>query len=630
MCGVAGILNRDRARSVDHDFLLKMALVQAHRGPDQSGEYIDDGIGLAHRRLSIIDLSSGKQPLTNEDGNVIVTYNGEIYNYRELMDELKAKGHQFRTRSDTEVIVHAWEEWGRDCVKRFRGMFAFAIWDRRQEVLFVARDRLGIKPIYFTILENNQFLFASELKALEQHPLLPRGLDYEAVQDYFSLGYIPEPKTIYAGVRKLLPGHYIYLDRASFKVRQEQYWDLPFGTSEYGSEKDITEELLHRLREAVKIRLVSEVPIGAFLSGGVDSSTIVALMAELNESQITTCNISFDNEAFDESVYASGIAQRYGTNHIVERVGLEHFNVLDRIIHMYDEPFADSSSIPTYMVCEMARKHMTVVLSGDGGDETFAGYRRHKMHMHEEKVRSLLPLGIRKTIFGFLGAAYPKADWAPQFLRAKTTFQSLSRDSVGAYFNSVSILNDDTRNRLFSREFKKNRQGYSTTELFYEYARNCPSDHPLSQVQYIDYKTYLPGDILTKVDRASMANSLEVRVPILDHKFLEWASALDPGVKLKNGEGKYILKKAMEPYLPDDVLYRKKMGFSVPIGHWLRNELKDELSVLGNNSMLADMDILDMKFVNRMVSQHISGSRDHTPALWSLLVFDRFVKEKIQ
>ena len=374
---------------------------------------------------------------------------------------------------------------------------------------------------------------------------------------------------------------------------------------------------------------MSEVPIGAFLSGGVDSSTIVALMAEQSENQITTCNISFENTDFDESKYAKDVSIKYGTNHIVEQVGLEHFNILDKIIGMYDEPFADSSSIPTYKVCEMARRHMTVVLSGDGGDETFAGYRRHNMHMHEEKIRSALPLGLRRSIFGVLGALYPKADWAPQFLRAKTTFQSLSRDSVGAYFNSVSILNDDTRHHMFTTEFKRQNQGYSSSDLFYEHAKKCPSDHPLSQIQYIDYKTYLPGDILTKVDRASMANSLEVRVPILDHRFLEWASTLDPGLKLKNGEGKYILKKAMERYLPDNILYRKKMGFSVPIGNWMKNELKDELKVLARNSPISDLGYIDMKFVDRMVSQHTSGVRDHTPALWSLLVFDKFVRNKI-
>ncbi len=629
MCGIAGIFLRDSRSAINKELLLDMSDSLIHRGPDESGEYLDKGIGLAHRRLSIIDLASGKQPLCNEDGAVTVTYNGEIYNYKELMSELVARGHVFRTNSDTEVIVHAWEEWGKKCVDHFRGMFAFAIWDRNSESMFIARDRLGIKPLYYTLINDSELIFASELKAILQHPDIIRKLDYKAIQDYFSLGYIPEPKTIYKNIYKLPPARYLFISREEFRLDEGVYWDIQFSSNRELNKNDLIEELTEKLSEAVGIRLVSEVPIGAFLSGGVDSSAVVALMSEQSSSQITTCNIAFDQKEYNESVYARQIADKFQTRHFVEEIGTEHYNLLDKVIDVYDEPFADSSFIPTYKVCEIARKNMTVVLSGDGGDETFAGYRRHAMHMHEEKIRKLLPVSIRKPIFGILGKLYPKADWAPQFLRAKTTFQSLAHDSIHAYFNSVSVINEDVRSKLFSNKFFKLNNGYRTVDLFYDHAKNCSTDDPLSLIQYLDYKTYLPGDILTKVDRASMAHSLEVRVPILDHKFVEWASGIDSSLKLSGGNGKYIFKKAMEKYLPDNILHRKKMGFSVPIGKWLRHELRHELDVLTNNSKISELGIFNMNYVKKIVNQHTSGVRDHDMTLWSLLVFEKFLSVNI-
>jgi len=626
MCGIAGIYSFDGQTPVNEVLLKSMSNSQYHRGPDESGIYTDMGIGLAHRRLSIIDLASGKQPLTNEDDTVIVTYNGEIYNYRELMQELKKRGHVFKTNSDTEVIVHAWEEWGKQCVSYFRGMFVFALWDKNKESLFIARDRLGIKPLYYTVTNKNELLFGSELKAVLIHPDVSRTLNHSAIVDYFSLGYVPDPKSIYEGIYKLSPGHHLYIDRQICKLQEEQYWDIPFEQSNYTNEDEIIDEFNSRLAEAVDIRMVSEVPIGAFLSGGIDSSAVVALMAEQSDKPITTCNIAFDQKEFDESSYAKIVADQFQTDHHVEEIGTEHYSLLDKLTDVYDEPFADSSYIPTYKVCEIAKKHMTVVLSGDGGDENFAGYRRHAMHMNEEKIRSFLPASIRQPIFGPLGRFYPKADWAPKFLRAKTTFQALSSDNVSAYFNSVSSISEPVRSKLFSRNFKRSTQGYHSVDLFHQHAAKCPTDDPLSLIQYLDFKTYLPGDILTKVDRASMAHSLEVRVPILDHKFVEWASSVSSSYKLKNGQGKYIFKKSMERYLPDEILYRKKMGFSVPIGQWLRKELKHELDALVNNSAIKDLDIIDMSYVQKCVAQHCSGSMDHTTTLWSLLVFEKFIR----
>jgi len=625
MCGIAGIFNVDADALIDKDILGRMSDVQEHRGPDESGVFIDHGIGLAHRRLSIIDLASGQQPLTNEDGSVIVTYNGEIYNYPELMAELIKYGHQFKTHSDTEVIVHAWEEWGKDCVNHFRGMFAFAIWDKNKESLFIARDRLGIKPLYYSLIDHRTIIFGSELKVLTKFPGVTCELNHESIQDYFSLGYIPDPKSIYKNINKLKPGENLYICRSDFNCNIAEYWDIPFSQTDYKNEDDIVDEFNARLKEATKIRMVSEVPIGAFLSGGVDSSAIVALMSELTDNKVTTCNISFNNKEFDESEYAAQVAKLFDTNHIVEKVDSDQYSLIDKLINIYDEPFADSSALPTYKVCEMAGKHMTVVLSGDGGDETFAGYRRHAMHMHEERLRSVMPLGLRKLIFGPLAKVYPKADWAPQVFRAKTTFQSLALNSASAYFNSVSIMNDDVRGKLFSDKFRKSLGGYRSVELFNSLALKCPSDHPLSQIQYLDYKTYLPGDILTKVDRASMAHSIEVRVPILDHQFIEWASSIRPDYKLRGNKGKYIFKKAMERYLPDDILYRKKMGFSVPVGKWFKRELRNEILALKNSPPLSDSGIFDMGFISTMVDSHLSGKRDFTVSLWSLLVFDKFL-----
>lgn len=565
MCGIAGIFDTQGRRPIDEGLLSRMNQTQFHRGPDAGGLHREPGVGLAHRRLSIIDLSGGQQPLFNEDQSVVVVYNGEIYNFQGLAAELAAAGHVFRTHCDTEVIVHAWEEWGERCVERFRGMFAFALWDRNRATLFLARDRLGIKPLHYALLPDGRLLFGSEIKALLADPALPRTLDPRAVEDYFAYGYIPDPRSIFKAVRKLPPGHTLTLssDRGGLPEPRE-YWDVSFRPNGVRDLKEASDQVIERLREAVRIRLVAEVPLGAFLSGGVDSSAVVAMMAGLSERPVNTCSISFGDPRFNESAFAELVAQRYGTSHYVETVDPDDFDLIDRLAGLYDEPYADSSAMPTYRVCELARKRVTVCLSGDGGDESFAGYRRHRWHLNEEQVRGRLPQWFRGPVFGALGAVYPKADWAPQVLRAKSTLQALARDSVAGYFDSVSILGDRLRHSLFSAGLKRELQGYRAVEVLQRHAARAP-EHPLSRVQYLDMKTYLPGDILTKVDRASMAHSLEVRVPILDHEFLDWVSGLSPDLKLVGREGKYVLKKALEPYLETANLYRPKMGFAVPL-----------------------------------------------------------------
>ncbi len=628
MCGIVGIFDTKGKRNIDRDLLDRMNESQFHRGPDEGGIYVEEGVGVGHRRLSIIDLSSGQQPLFNEDGSVVVVYNGEIYNYKELADRLIELGHIFKTHCDTEVIVHAWEEWGEKCVDRFRGMFAFGLWDRKKETLFLARDRMGIKPLFYSLLSTDQIIFSSELKALFLHPDLGKNIDSRAIEEYFGFGYIPDPRTIFNGTFKLPPGHTLTIKRGKPIPETKQYWDIPFSHVSVNEEEAKT-ELISRLREAVDIRLVSEVPLGAFLSGGVDSSAVVALMAGLSDKPVNTSSISFGDPKFNESKYADSIAERYNTNHFVEQVEPNDFNLIDSLSGFYDEPYADSSAIPTYRVCELAKKRVTVALSGDGGDENLAGYRRYRWHTYEERMRSLLPLGVRKPVFNFLGNIYPKMDWMPKIFRAKTTFQAMARDDVAGYFHSVSLLSDDMRSRLFSSSFSNDLQGYNAVEVMRKHAENSPTDHPLSLVQYLDMKTYLPGDILTKVDRASMANSLEVRIPLLDHKLVEWMSGLHPNLKLNGREGKYLFKKSLEPMISNDILYRQKMGFAVPLAGWFRGPLKEKVrdSLLGE--VLSDSNIFDRRYLEQMINHHQSGVRDYSAPIWSLLMFESFYRKTI-
>ncbi|MFC1603305.1 XrtA/PEP-CTERM system amidotransferase [Pseudomonadota bacterium] len=627
MCGIVGIFDLNGSESINRDLLHRMNETQFHRGPDEGGIHVEPGVGLGHRRLSIIDLSSGQQPLFNEDGSVAVTFNGEIYNFPELSKQLQAVGHVFRTHSDTEVIAHAWEEWGEHCVEYFRGMFAFAVWDRNKKTLFLARDRLGKKPLHYSVLPNGHFIFGSEMKALYAHPLLKKEIAPTAIEEYFAFGYVPDPKSIFKNIFKLPPAHTLTLKQGEQNVVPKPYWDISFESVGDIPETEALSELTVRVKESVKVRMMSEVPLGAFLSGGVDSSAVVAMMSQLSDSPVNTCSISFASPKFNEAEFAKMVADRYHTNHFVEMVDPDDYGLIDQLAGIYDEPYADSSAIPTYRVCELAKKHVTVALSGDGADEYFSGYRRHCWHMNEERVRSMLPYSIRGPLFGFLGNVYPKLDWAPRFLRAKTTFQAIARDSVAAYFHTVSILSDEMRSKLFSEDFKKILAGYNAVEVFRAHAANCPSSHPLSLIQYLDLKTYLVGDIHTKVDRASMANSLEVRAPFLDHEFIEWVSSISPHYKLNGQVGKYILKKAMEPYLPHDVLYRSKMGFSVPLAEWFRGPLKQRVrdSLLGDS--MRECGYFNMDYMKHLVTQHQAGLRDYSASIWALLMFDAFQQQ---
>jgi asparagine synthase (glutamine-hydrolysing) len=629
MCGITGIVDMRGERPIDESLLRAMNGVIGHRGPDGDGFHFEPGVGFGHRRLSIIDLEGGKQPLYNEDHTVVVTYNGEIFNFMEVERELLQRGHTFRTRSDTEVIVHAWEEWGVECLKRFNGMFAFAVWDRRGKTLFIARDRLGVKPLYYAELADGRLIFGSELKALLLHPQLQRRIDPQAVEEYFAFGYVPDPKTIYRDVKKLEPGAYICMKRGDSHVRPVRYWDVPLDGERAPGQPAAAweEELRARLKEAVRKRLVSDVPLGAFLSGGIDSSAVVAMMREIGAGHILTCSIGFDEPRYDESMYARMVAEAKHTDHKAETVATSDYSLVERLVGIYDEPYADSSAIPTYRVCELARRHVTVALSGDGGDENLIGYRRYKLFAMEEQVRSRVPLGLRKAIFGPLGSLYPKLDWAPRVLRGKTTFQALARDAVAAYFHGVSICSNEMRAALFSPEFRRELGGYGAEEVFRQHVRGKTFNDPLKMVQYLDFKTYLPGDILTKVDRASMAHSLEVRTPFLDYELVEWVSSLPSAIKLKGGEGKHILKRSLAPLLPHEVLYRNKMGFAVPLDVWFRGSLRDHIADTVRGRRLAESGLFDPAMLARIVADHQSGRRDHSAILWSLLMFDGFLRQ---
>ena len=631
MCGITGIFHPVGSPLVDAELLRRMNESQRHRGPDAGGMHVEPRIGLGHRRLSIIDVATGQQPLWNEDRSVVVTYNGEIYNFADLVPELVSLGHRFTTKSDTEVIVHAWEAWGEDCVKRFRGMFAFALWDRNRQTLFLARDRLGVKPLYYAHLRSGAIVFGSELKSLLVHPELERTIDPSAIEDYLALGYVPEPKTVFDRVHKLCPGHTLAL-RTDMRTlpAQRMYWDVVFAPDSTIGEAQALEGLRARLSESVRLRLISEVPLGAFLSGGVDSSAVVATMAKLSPDPINTCSMAFDDPEFDEAAYARRVAERYHTRHRVETVAADEFDLIDRLPGMYDEPYADSSAIPTFRVCRLARKSVTVALSGDGGDENFGGYRRYRLHLAEERMRAALPFGVRRTLFGMMARAYPKLDWAPRMFRAKSTLQALARHTVDAYFQTMSFVRDEDRAALYSGSFRRRLDGYRAVETFRRHARHAEGYDALSLIQYLDLKTYLVGDINTKVDRASMANSLEVREPLMDHPLVEWLATLPPDLKMRKGEGKYLLKKAMEPLLPSDVLYRPKMGFAVPLASWFRGPLRERVREAVLGSRLADTGWFEPAALRRMVNAHQSGIRDYSTPLWSLLMLEGFLRNAFQ
>ena len=586
-----------------------------HRGPDDEGIFVKDGAGLGVRRLSVIDLTGGHQPVFNEDKTICVVYNGEIYNFPELRLELEGRGHRFYTLTDTEVIVHLYEEMGRDCVQKLRGMFAFAIYDTRNRRLLLARDRLGIKPLHYAFADG-RLLFGSEIKSILAVAPELATIDPRALWQYMYLGYIPDPATAFLPIQKLPPGHVLEFERG--KVSIHKYWDLPeYSTRQPRSEEECLQELEQRLAEAVRIRLIADVPLGALLSGGTDSSTVVALMARASSRPVKTFSIGFRHADFNEAPYARLVAERFGTEHhelILEPNVVETVEALTRSL---EEPFGDSSMLPTYYISRLARQHVTVALSGDGGDEAFAGYERYQIHLQRRNFRWIPEWAgrfYREQIHPRLSSSMP----------ARNLAYSVSLPWAERYLQGVSLQAFDREMALLSDEFRATALGDADPmSALRRYLDEAPARDPLSRVLYLDTKTYLPGDILTKVDRMSMLTSLEVRVPILDHLFLEWVTGLPPKWKMRGGKQKYIFAKLAERVgVPKEVLDRPKQGFALPLRHWMRNELKDLIMSVLLDSSTFQRGYFNPQGVRRLLDEHFQGRRDHSARIWRFLMFE--------
>lgn len=593
-----------------------MCRVITYRGPDEQGTAVAGRAALGMRRLSIIDLASGQQPIYNADRSKMIVFNGEIYNYRELKNELEARGQVFRTNSDTETIIRAYDAFGTACVDRLRGMFAFAIWDEREESLFVARDRVGKKPLFYAVTQDGEFVFGSELKVILEHGGVPRDIDYGAVDAYLTFGYVPEELCIFKSIRKLEPGHFlIYKDG---NIRTERYWDFDFSKEKIGkSESEVAEELLGKLREAVAVRLVSEVPLGAFLSGGVDSSAIVGLMSQVMDQPVKTFSIGFTEDSFNELKYARIAAKHFKTDHHEFILTPDFVDVVDDLVWHFDEPFADPSSLPTYMVSKMARDYVTVVLSGDGGDELFAGYTRYVID-RERSAFASMPRGIRSKIVRPISQAMPHGAFGKNYLF------NISLDAAARYIDSISHFNGPKKRALFSSETRSRMNGTfgKGEKLFGQVVEAAGTDDPVESLLYLDSKTYLPGDILTKVDRMSMAASLEARSPLLDHELIEYVARIPSAMKLKERETKHIFKQAIAGFVPNEILYREKQGFGMPIGEWINDRLKPRIIGDLSDQRTRERGYFDQKYVKVLLDEHARGRRDHSAALWSLWMFE--------
>jgi asparagine synthase (glutamine-hydrolysing) len=615
MCGIAGIVGGDCRTQVDPTQVRKMCAAIVYRGPDDEGIYASGPVGLGMRRLSIIDVAGGQQPIHNEAKTVWAVFNGEIYNFQALRNELEQLGHTFYTHSDTEVIVHSYEQFGSECVRRLRGMFAFALYDFRTNKLLLARDRFGKKPLHYA-LKDGVLYFGSEIKSLlEVAPDLAT-VDQEALGQFFYYGYIPDPFTVFKTVRKLPPAHYLEFENKS--TRLQQYWDLPQFCSTTLSENQCLEQMEATLESAVRMRLISEVPLGALLSGGVDSSTVVAMMARLSGRPVKTFTIGFTYRDFNEAAHAKSVAKRFGTDHHELIVEADLWDTLKVLTAILDEPFADSSVIPTFHVARMARKYVTVALSGDGGDELFAGYDGYRVH-HQRRHLDVFPSWFAPAYHKYV---YPHI---PATLRGRRLVYNFALNARDRFVNSRANLQSyDEELSVLSPEFL---QSVSCYEPAAETARTCfdhaPATDTVSRMQYTDIKTYLTADVLTKVDRMSMACSLEVRCPLLDHVFAEQAVSLPLNLKIRNGTQKYLLRRLAENLgVPNQALSRPKQGFSLPLSHWMRSELRAEMTSILLEGRTLQRGYFRRAGIEKLLSEHHRGERDHSAGLWQLLVFE--------
>jgi asparagine synthase (glutamine-hydrolysing) len=622
MCGICGIVTFSPDRPVNNTVLEIMNNTLQHRGPDDEGYYIDadQGVGLAMRRLSIIDLNTGQQPIPNEDKSIWIVFNGEIYNHLEVRRRLEQKGHIFSTRSDTEAILHAYEEYGVDCVVHLNGMFAFAIWDSQRKRLFIARDRIGIKPLYYYYTSSG-LLFASELKAILAHPGVPREIDFIALDQFLTLEYIPSPHSIFKGIHKLPAGHRLILECES-EPHVEQYWNVTFKPTNQSEDESI-EELTELIRDAVKIRLMSEVPLGAFLSGGIDSSTVVAFMSELTDIPVKTFSIGFGDPTYNELPYARLVADAFHTQHHEEYLQPDISEMVMRLVSHFDEPFGDFSIFPTYLVSEMARQHVTVALSGDGGDEIFAGYETYLAQGIDSRWYSRLPRWLRQHALPRMSDLIPPQPAKKGLInKSKRFIEGGALPETWQHTRWMMFINQQDKSMLYHPDMQATLNGYSSSSLIEEYFQQANQTDRLAQQQYVDVKTYLVDDILVKVDRMSMATSLEARVPLLDYRIVELALNLPPHLKLKGQETKVILRRIMDKRLPKEVLNKGKEGFSIPMKHWLQGELRPLMSDLLAPNTVRRRGYFNPDAVAQWQAEHISGRGNHSHRLWALMVFE--------
>ncbi len=635
MCGICGIINFDSDYPLNESVIKGMCDEVSFRGPDDEGVYLGWGsedmgyrIGLGHRRLSIIDLGGGHQPMHNEDKTIWIVFNGEIYNFQDLKKGLEDKGHRFYTNTDTEVIIHLYEERGTECLNELRGMFAFAIWDERRKRLFLARDRVGKKPLCY-MEDKGRFIFASEIKSIIKAGNVPRQVDTEALHYYLTFQYVPYPWTMFHGIKKLPPAHYLVWEDGKSTI--ERYWDLDFSKKLKYSKNEYCEGILSHLKEATKIRLISDVPLGAFLSGGIDSSAVVGMMSQLMSEPVKTFSIGFEEAGYDELPFARIAARHFHTDHHEFVVRSNAIELLPKLIWHYNEPFGDASRLPTYYVANQTRRHVTVALNGDGGDESFAGYERY-IATRLGEIFGKMPPVIRHGLSGLAGYLREPMGGKRLEARLKRFLAALPINPKERYASWVTFFNNYTRGLLYSDELKRQTEGIDPLNILFN-AYDRANGDPLDRFLYVDIVTYLPNDLLVKMDIATMANSLEARSPFLDHKFMEFSASIPSGLKLKGWTTKYILKEALKGFLPDEILARKKMGFGVPISKWFQNELKDYLKSNLLGAPARGRGYFKIEYIRSIIDEHIKGISDHGPKLWLLLNFElwhrMFIDNKI-
>lgn len=633
MCGICGKVYHAVDKKADKALIKKMSSVLTHRGPDDEGFYIKDNVGLAHKRLSIIDLTSaGHQPMSNEDGSIWIVFNGEIYNFLDLRDELIKKGHCFTSKTDTETIIHLYEEKGVECVHDLRGMFAFAIWDENKKRLLIARDRAGKKPLVY--YQNDEgLLFASEIKSLLMDPSIKKDVDYNALHHFLTYQYTPSPLTSFAGIKKLPPAHILIYERGNIVLKR--YWNLSYQKKlELPSLKDYGEKFRDVFQEAVRIRLRSDVPLGAFLSGGIDSSLVVAVMSGLMNQPVKTFSIGFEEESYDETKYARIIAKKYKTDHHEFVVKPDAIDILPKLVWHYNEPFADSSAIPTYYVSKMTRDYVTVALNGDGGDESFAGYERYLADKLADYYR-FVPNFLRERIIRKAVDLLPYSTNRRSFLRRLKRFvKGISEIPERRYVRWICFFDNEMKNELYTSSFKELTKGIDSVDLTVNWYKKADAEKFIDKTLFVDVMSYLPEDLLVKVDIASMANSLEARSPFLDHKVMEFAASLPADLKLRGMETKYLLKHTLSDIVPKEILHRKKMGFGVPIDVWFRNDLKEMAYDLLLDKKCTERGYFKKEVVKKLLDEHVSEQYDHSYRIWALLFMElwhkMFIDESIK